>query len=129
MLSRQRHVPVRFSIFPVAVKVVTVREEEVEGAETREIDKLGPHSCSLSSPLRSVSTGQDINDKAQPVVSQAEGVTSIWPCSRIPRRLFCSVTGSRGEGDAPEKAETNITDGLALAEAEIHTYSLTIVDI
>jgi hypothetical protein len=128
-LSRQRHVPVCFSIFLVAVKVVTVREEEVEGAEAREIDKLGPHSSSLPSPLRSVSTGQDINDEAQPVVSQVEGVTSIWPCSRIPRRLFCSVTASRGESDAPEKAKMNITDGLALAEAEIRTYSLMIVEI
>ena len=122
--------PVRFSIILVIVQVVTVREEEVEGAETRGTDKLGPHISSLPSPLQSVSTGQDINNGAQPVVSQAEGVTSIWPCCRIPRRLFCSITASRGGGDTPEKPEMNITeDGLTHAEAQIRTCFPTIVEI
>jgi hypothetical protein len=121
---------VRFSLFLVTVEVVTFREEGVGGTETREIDKLGPHTSSLPSPLRSVSTGQDINDEAQPVVSQAEGVTSIWPCCRIPSRLFCSITASRGGGDTPEKPEMNITgDGLTQAEAQIRTCFPTIVEI
>jgi hypothetical protein len=121
--------PVRISIFLVTFKVITVREEEVGGDETHEMDKLGPHTSSPASPLRSVSAGQDINEEARPAVSPAEGVTSIHSFCRIPRRLFCSVTGSTG-GDAPEKAEMNITaDGLAQAEAQIRTCFLKVVEI
>jgi hypothetical protein len=95
--------------------VVTGRKEEVGGAEAHEMDILGPHTSSAAGSLRSVSTGQDINDEAQSVVSQDEGVTSIWPCCRIPRPIFCSVTGSRGN-DAPKM---NITsDRLTQAEAQ-----------
>jgi hypothetical protein len=80
------HAGALFSLYLIAVKVVIVHEEEVGGAETHEMDHLGPHTGNVASPLRSaVSTGQDINDEAQPIVSQAEGVTSIWPCCRIPR--------------------------------------------
>ena len=75
--SRPRHVPVRFSLYLITVEVVTVRKEEVEGAETHEMDILGPHSSSVTSSLRPVPNGQDINDEAKSVVSQAEGVTSI----------------------------------------------------
>jgi hypothetical protein len=61
--------------------VVTARKEEVGGAETHGMDVLGPHTSSAAataaSSLWSVSTSQDINDEAQSVVSQAEGVTSI----------------------------------------------------
>jgi hypothetical protein len=98
-----RHVPVRFSLFLITVEVVTARKEEVEGAETHEMDiQGGPHTSSVASSLQSVSTGQDINEEAaQSVVSQAEGVSSIWPCCLIPGRLFCSVTGSGGS-DVPE---------------------------
>ena len=65
--------------------MVTARKEEVGGADTHEMDVLGPltSNASAESPLRSVSTGQDANDEAQSVVSQAQGVTSIWPCCRI----------------------------------------------
>ena len=49
----------------------------VEGAERHEMDILGPHISSVASPLRSVSTGQDTNDGAQPIVSQAEGGTPL----------------------------------------------------
>ena len=49
--------------------MLTAREEEVGGAETHEMDILGPHTDSVASSLRSVSTGQDIND------ALAEGVT------------------------------------------------------
>jgi hypothetical protein len=88
---------VRFSLFLITVvEVVTARKEEVEGAETHQMDILGPHTSVVASSLRLVSTGQDINDEAQSVVSRAEGVASNWPCCRIPRRLFCSVTGSGG---------------------------------
>ena len=121
--------PVRFSIFFVIVKVITVRDEEVEGAEKREIDNLGAHSSNPTGPLRSVSAGQDINEEARPAVSQAEGMTSIYSYSRIPRRLFRSVLGSK-RGDTPEKTENNITaDGPAQAEAQIRMCFLTIVEI
>jgi hypothetical protein len=70
-------VPVRFSIFLITVEVVTARKEEVEGALTHEMDILEPHTSSTTSSLRSVSTGQDINNGAQSVISQVEGVTSI----------------------------------------------------
>ena len=73
----------------------------MEGAETHDILGLWPHSSNVESSLRSMSTGQDINDEAQSVISQAEGVTSIWPCYRIPRRFFYSVTGS-GRSDVLE---------------------------
>jgi hypothetical protein len=87
MLLRQRLVPVRISIILVIVKVITVRKEDVEGAEMREMDKPGSHTRSLPSPLPSVSAGQDINinEEARPAVPQAEGVTSIYSCCRIPR--------------------------------------------
>jgi hypothetical protein len=76
-------VPVRFSLFLITVEVVTARKEEEEGTETHEMNMLGPHTSSVASSLarQSVSTGQDINDAAQSVVSkkgQAEGVTLIW---------------------------------------------------
>ena len=67
---------VRFSLFLITIEVVTARKEEVEGAETHEMDILG-HTSSVESSLRSMSTGQDINDDAQSVISQVEGVSSI----------------------------------------------------
>ena len=71
--------PVRFSLFliNVEVTVVTARKEEVEGAETHEMDILRPRASRVASSLRSLSTGQDINDAAQPVISRVEGLTSI----------------------------------------------------
>jgi hypothetical protein len=91
------------AFFPllITVEVLTARNEEVEGAKTHEMDILGPHTSSVASSLRSASTGQDINDEAQSVISQVEGVISICPSCPIPRRRFCSVTGSGGS-DAPE---------------------------
>jgi hypothetical protein len=118
---------VRFSLFLITVEVVTARKEEVEGAETHEMDDLGPRISSVASPLRSASAGKDINDEAQPFVAKAEGVTSIWPCCRIPRRLFYSVTGSGGGSDAPERNITN--DRLTQAKAQIRACFLTIVEI
>jgi hypothetical protein len=121
---------------------VTARNEEVEGAETREMvqmDNLGPLTSNVASSPRSASTGQDISDEAQPVVSHVEGVTPIWPSSfcLIPRRLFCSVTGSGGS-DAPEmnidrgRGRDNVghttSDRLTQAEAQIRACFLTIVE-
>jgi hypothetical protein len=122
-------VPVSFSLFLIAVEVVTARKEDVEGAETHEMDMLGPHTSSVASSLRSVSTSQDINDEAQSVVSQTEGVTSIWLFCLIPRRLFCPVTGSGGS-DAPEmnldqprrrSNDINSTTSDRLTQAEART--------
>jgi hypothetical protein len=81
-----------FSLFLITVEVVTARKEEVGGAEMHEMGILGPHTRagSVANSLRSASTGQDINDEAQSVISQVGGVTSIWPCCLLPRRLFCS---------------------------------------
>ena len=56
---------------------VTTRDEEVEGAETREMDDLAHHTSSVASSRRLVPTGQDISDEALPVVSHVEGVTPI----------------------------------------------------
>ena len=117
-----------FSLFLITVEVVTTpKEEEVEGAETCEMSILGPHTSNIASSLRSVSTDQCINDQAQSVVSEAEGVTSIWPCCRIPRRSFCSVTGSGGS-DAPKMnidqshksgdVDSTTSDMLTRAEAQ-----------
>ena len=51
--------------------MVCDREEDVGGAETRhEMNILGPHMSNAAGSLRS---------KAQSVISQAEGVASIWP--------------------------------------------------
>jgi hypothetical protein len=131
-------VPVRFPLFLITVEVVTARKEEVERAETHEMDILGSHTSSVASSLQSLSTGQDINDEAQSVVSRAEGVTSIFPCCLIPRRSLRSVTGSGGS-DAPE---TNIdqprsrdevsgttSDRTSQAEAQTRACFLTIVEI
>lgn len=77
-------------------------EEEVlvGGAETNEMDNLGPHNTSVTSLLQSVSADQDVNEE-QSVISQVEGVSFILPCCPILRRLFRYVTGSRGR-DIPE---------------------------
>jgi hypothetical protein len=117
--------------------VVTARKEEVKGAETHEMDILAPHTSSVASSLRSVSTGQDIDDEAQPVVSYVEGVTSIWPCYLILRRLSLSVTGS-GESDISEinidqslgcdVVSDTTSDRLTQAEAQTRAYFLTIVE-
>ena len=73
--------PVRFPLFPITVEVLTARKEEVEGPETHEMGNIGPHTTIVASPLRSVSTGQDISDEKHPVVSQAqaEGLISMRP--------------------------------------------------
>jgi hypothetical protein len=117
---------------------VTARKEEAEGAETHEMDILRPHTSSVASSLRSVSTGQDIKDDAQSIVSQVEYVISIWPCCGISRRLFCSVTGSGGS-DAPQMNTdwsrssddvSGTTSGrLTRAEVQIRAFCLTIVKI
>jgi hypothetical protein len=89
-------VPVRFSLFLITVDVVTTRKEEVQGAETHEMDILGPHASSVASSLRSVSIGQDTNDEAQSVISQVEGVTSICPfCHPETIVLFCYRIGGK----------------------------------
>jgi hypothetical protein len=113
-------VQVRFSLFFITVEVLTTRKEEVEGVEI--------HINNVASSLRLVSTGQNINDEAQPVVSQAEGVTSIWPRYRIPRRLFCSVTGN----DAPEISDHvsgSTNDRLTRTEPQTRACFFTIVEI
>ena len=69
---------------PIPLDLLTVREEEVGGVQTHEMDILGPHTSSVASSLQSVSTGQDINE-AQSVVSQAEGASSICPFCLIQR--------------------------------------------
>jgi hypothetical protein len=97
--------------------------EEVGGTGAHEMDILGPHT-----------SGQDINDEAHSTVSVAEGVASICPCCLIPRRLFCSVAGSGGGGDAPEMnidqshsrddVSHTTSDKLTQAEAQIRACSL-----
>ena len=86
----------RFCLFPITDEVVTTRKEDVEGAETREIQI--PYISSVAiQPFESVSAGQDIetidgDSEAQSVVPQAEGVISIWSCRRFrASRDDCSV--------------------------------------
>jgi hypothetical protein len=126
--------PVRFSLFLITVEVVMVREEEVGGADTHNMDSLEPYTSHVG---RSVSTGEDMNE-AQPLISQAKGVTSIWPCCPISRRLFCSATGSGGS-NAPEinfdqsrntdDVGGTTSDRLTQAEAQTCACSPTIVEI
>jgi hypothetical protein len=131
-------VPVRFSLFPITTEAVTAHKEEAEGAETHEMDILGSHADSVASSLRSVSTGQDINDEAQSAVPQAEGVTSIFLCCLIPRRLFCSITGSGGNNiseinidQSRSRGDVSHTtsDRLTQAKAQTRACFLTIVEI
>jgi hypothetical protein len=61
------------------------------------MDVPGPHTGSVASSLQSVSTGRDINNEAQSVVSQAEGVTSIWPCLLHPRNDYFVLLQGSGE--------------------------------
>jgi hypothetical protein len=117
-----------------------ILEEEVGGAdsERHEMDIIGPHISSAAGSLPLASISQDINDEAQPGVSQAEGVTSICPCCLIPGQLFCSVIGSGGR-DIPEmnidqfrsrdRVSGTTSDPSTQAEAQIRTYFLTIVEI
>jgi hypothetical protein len=127
-------VPVRFSLFLITIEVVTARKEEVEGAETHEMDIVEPHTSSVAISLRTVSTGQDINHEAQSVIPQVEGVTSIWPCCLIPRRLFCSVTGSGGS-DISEmnidqsRSSDDVNDRPSQAETPTRACFLMIVEI
>ena len=75
----------RISLFLTTVEVVTARKEEVEGAETHEMGILGPHTgtSTAARSMWSVSTSQNINGKAQSVIPQIEGVTSVWSCCLI----------------------------------------------
>jgi hypothetical protein len=118
--------------------VVTARNEEVEGAETREMDNLAPLTSNVASSPRSVPTAsaQDISDEAQRVVSPVEGVTFIWSCCLIPRRLFCSVTGSGGSdvhgmnmSRSRDDVRHTTSDRPTHAEAQIRACFLTIVEI
>jgi len=52
-----------------------VREKEVGGTETHEIDIPGPH------PVQDTNEAQPVIP--QVVISQVEGVTSILPCCLI----------------------------------------------
>lgn len=102
------------------------------------MDILGLHTSSAASPLRPVSTGQDINDEAQSVISQLQGVTSIWYCCLVSRRLFCPITGS-GENNVPEMSfdqsrssddvSHTASNRLCQAEAQTSACFLTIVEI
>jgi hypothetical protein len=115
---------VRFSRFLITVGVVTARTEEVDRVETHEMDILGLHTSSIASSLQSVSTDQDIYVEAQSVISQPEieGVTSIWPCCPIPRRLFRSVTGS-GDSGGSDAPEMNIDQSRSRHDDVNHTTS------
>lgn len=76
---------VRFSLFIITVGVVvTVREEEVGGAERDEMDILEPHNLNTSAAtsLWSVS----IVNETQSDISQDEGMIPIHICRLIPRR-------------------------------------------
>jgi hypothetical protein len=70
----------------------------VGGAETHEMDILGPHTNSAASSLQSTYPTQDINEgRAESSISRIEGVITIYPsCYLTPRQSFCSVTGSGG---------------------------------
>ena len=126
-----------FSLFLITVKVVTACKEEAEGAETHEMDRLGPRTSSVASPLRSlrsVSTGQEINDEARSVVSQAQGVTSISPCCLIPRRLSGSVTESWGYDTSEMNIDQShrsddINDRQSQAEAQTRACFLMFVEL
>ena len=129
---------VRFPPFLIIAEVVTARKEEVEVAETHEMDILGPHTSRFASSPRPVSTGQDINDEALLIISQVEGVTSIFPRCLIPRRSLRSVTGFGGSAvpeiniDQPrsrDEAGGTTSDRPAQAEARIRACFLTIVEI
>ena len=130
--------PVRFSSFLIIAEVVTARKEEVEVAETHEMDILGPHTSRFASSPRPVSTGQDINDEALLVISQVEGVTSIFPCCLIPRRSLRSVTGFGGSAapeiniDQPRSRDEvggTTSNRPTQAEAQTRACFLTIVEI
>ena len=126
-----------FSLFLITVEVVTASKEEAGGAETHEMDRLGPRTSSVASPLsslHSVSTGQEINDEAQSVVSQAQGATPVSPCCLIPRRLIGSLSESWGD-DTPEMnidqshRSDDVNDRQSQAEARTRACSLMILEV
>ena len=72
--------------------MLTIREEEVGGSEMRRMAVIQPDTSSVTSPVLPVSQatviGQDADNEALPVVSQAEGVTLISSHCYIPEKLF-----------------------------------------
>ena len=112
------------------------------GAETHEMDILGPHTNSAASSLQSAYPAQDTNEgRAESSISRIEGVISIYPsCYLTPRRSFCSVTGSGGSDATGMNIDqsrsrdyvsntTSDSDRLPQAEAQICAYFLMIVQI
>jgi hypothetical protein len=95
--------------------VVTAPKEEVERAETHEIDILGPHASSVASSLRSMSTGQDINDEAQSVISQVEGVTLYLSFLSHPESIIFILLQDPGEATSPR--QTSISPAAAAMSA------------
>ena len=97
------HAPVRTPLFLITVlwvKVLTIREEEVGGSEIYILAAFQPGMSSVENPVLPVSqastvTDQDTDNRAQPAISQAEGVTSISSRCCIPEKAIRSFTLSR----------------------------------
>jgi hypothetical protein len=82
-----------FSVNPITVEVLIVREEEVGGSETHEMTTFQPYTSSVASLPLPVCSGQNVGNVAQPVVSQpqAEGVASISLSRRIQSHLLLEL--------------------------------------
>ena len=89
------------------------REEDVEGAETHEIDDLGTHTSSVASSVLSVSTGKNIKDKAQSVGSGGSDIAEK------------NVYQSRCRDEVSHAT----SDRLCQAEAQTRACFLTIAEI
>ena len=72
------------------------------GAETHEMDILGPDTNSAASSLQSAYPAQDINEgRAESSISRTEGVISIYPSAISPRDDHFVLLQDPGEAMQP----------------------------
>jgi hypothetical protein len=118
---------VRFSLFLITAEVVTVRDEELGGAATHEMNNSGPYrdTSSVAATAASSLRSEDMNE----AIPQVKGMASIWPCCLVQMRIIFSVTGSESR-DAPDMNFDQThdvsdagasNDSLRLTQAEAQT--------
>lgn len=79
--------------------MLTIRVEDVGGSEMHGMTTFQSDTSTIENPVLPVPhvtmAGQDVDDGAHPIDSQAGGVPSIPPCFCIPEKAIPSFTSSR----------------------------------
>src|SRR6266403_665122 len=129
-----------FSFLPLSFlpEALTFCEKEVGGSETPEMAILQSHASTVTSAALPMSTGQDVEDKARPVVSQAVveawDATSTPTCSCIPSGVFRPFTSMRGGSDIGYSQRCGVDDATGDqptqgGEAQTRVYFPTTIEI